>query len=446
MVLALASASFLGIGEIPTVSVLGLLLCAAGLLRCTAPAPPACRVDRASLFPLLLYLGMSALSTLAAYGDTLRGYAPVQGILLPALLLMACLEEKELLLLRRLCVLWAGLLALKDLWSYTLRAVALGTGSRLTGALGNPNASGIFFAVSWFALLACLAEEEGSPAPGWSRLLRGLEPPLLAALALTLSIGSFAAMGAGALWLAVSELQTRPLREAIPRICRPLARAVLGMGVGVLFYLAAAHTAAPYLCIPLLCYLHIAALCWESLEKTLRAKPIEAALLAVSGILLAGGAVMLRPSSAATFGERLEMMGNGIRYLAQKPLLGLGPYQWRLYNLQDPDRYFDTWHIHNIPLHIGVELGWIAMAAVVVLAVHALRKGGSPGRRAGIAAFCLHNLMDTSFFYIGILLMVLLALGDPARRGKPVGQRTLLALFGGSGLFFAANLAAYLML
>ena len=54
--------------------------------------------------------------------------------------------------------------------------------------------------------------------------------------------------------------------------------------------------------------------------------------------------------------------------------------------------------------------------------------------------------MDTSFFYIGILLLVLLALGDPARRGKPVGQRTLLALFGGSGLFFAANLAAYLML
>ena len=166
LVLALAAASFLGIGEIPTVSVLGLLLCATGLLRCTAPAPPACRVDRASLFPLLLYLGMSALSTLAAYGDTLRGYAPVQGILLPALLLMACLEEKELLLLRRLCVLWAGLLALKDLWSYTLRAVALGTGSRLTGALGNPNASGIFFAVAWFALLACLAGEEDAPAPG----------------------------------------------------------------------------------------------------------------------------------------------------------------------------------------------------------------------------------------------------------------------------------------
>ena len=86
-----------------------------------------------------------------------------------------------------------------------------GQGGRLGGLLHNPNALGIFLAVGWFAITACL--EEGGEEDALSRVLRHLEPLVLAALALTLSMGSFVAMAAGILVLLLEKKRRASWRE-----------------------------------------------------------------------------------------------------------------------------------------------------------------------------------------------------------------------------------------
>ena len=69
------------------------------------------------------------------------------------------------------------------------------------------------------------------------------------ALALTLSMGSFAAMAAGIVVLLLERKQSASWRETVRFICPVLARAVLGVGTGLLTYLAAARTGVPWLCL-----------------------------------------------------------------------------------------------------------------------------------------------------------------------------------------------------
>ena len=71
-----------------------------------------------------------------------------------------------------------------------------GSATRLSGLMGNPNAMGAMLALGWFALQSCLREENG---PALERFLRGLEFITLTALALTLSLGAFGALGIGVL-------------------------------------------------------------------------------------------------------------------------------------------------------------------------------------------------------------------------------------------------------
>ena len=87
--------------------------------------------------------------------------------------------------------------------------------------------------------------------------------------------------------------------------------------------------------------------------------------------------MVIRPSALATFAERIEMMENGLGYILFHPVLGLGPSQWRSWNMFDGDKYFGTWHIHNFLIHIGVELGLIAMAALAVIVLRHFRKTGA---------------------------------------------------------------------
>ena len=158
------------------------------------------------------------------------------------------------------------------------------------------------------------------------------------------------------------------------------------------------------------------------------------------GLLVAAAAVAVRPSAAATFSERLEMMASGLRYLPADPLRGVGPLRWRLLDLNDGGKYFNTWHIHNIPLHVGVEMGWIAMAAIVLAGLRGLRRKQSAPLRAGTAAFLFHNLMDTSFFYLGITALALTAGSQPESGGRTLGGRAVKAVFALFGLLFLYSL------
>ena len=138
------------------------------------------------------------------------------------------------------------------------------------------------------------------------------------------------------------------------------------------------------------------------------------------------------------------MMASGLGYLTANPLLGVGPFRWRFLDLNDGGKYFNTWHIHNVVLHVGVEMGWIAMAALAVVLLRLLGRRSSPAERALAAVFLVHNLMDTSFFYLGITALVMAAAGGfraGSRRLSGGRVKLLFALLAGLfawGLCFTA--------
>ena len=57
------------------------------------------------------------------------------------------------------------------------------------------------------------------------------------------------------------------------------------------------------------------------------------------------------------------------------------------------------------------------LAMLVIVIVRHFRKTGAPGA----AAFLVHNLMDTSFFYCGITSLTLVSAGEPQKGGRTLG-------------------------
>lgn len=406
-----------GVGDVLTVSLLGLLLCGVGLTRGGG------RVDLWVLLPLLLYDLACLASSFAAYGNLTDGYGVTHGIFPVLYLLLACLGEEERRLLEKGCALWAGLAAGAGVLGFVYLAVTQGRAGRMSGFLGNPNAMGIFLTVSYLVFTGRKTEGTSWTPPAF------LEPLLLMALALTLSMGSFAALAAGLLVLLVRQIKTDGWRSAFPCACRRLAKASFGVGTGLLLYLAAARTGTPWLCLPLLAYGIAVMLSWRKFTRFLEAKPRMTGWIAALGVLVTAAVIVLRPSAVSTFRERLEMMGSGLRYLTEHPLLGVGPFQWRMLDLNDGGTYFNTWHIHNALLHTGVEMGWIAMAMLLVIALRAFSKGLPPAKQALAVAFFVHNMIDTSFFYLGITALVLLTAGEPWRKGRTLDGRVVKLLF-----------------
>lgn len=425
LLLALVTTTFLGVGDLRTCALLGLMLCALGVLREKA------RADWRGVGLLTVYVIFSALSSHTVYASFFTGYAPIHAIYPVILLLLGTLGEGERLAAKELAVLWAAALAVWSLLSYTWEAVAAGGAGRLGGALGNPNATGIFFVIAWLALQDC-GKGKGFPAK-WFPFL---EPPLLMAATLTLSMGSFGAMVAGLLLLSVRST----LRESLKALLSTSTRIGLAMGTGLLLYLGAARTGMPLCCLPILGYALAVSFLWPKWAAFLEENPRFAMTAALAGMLAAAGLLLvLRPSALSTFGERLEMMENGLSYLTRKPLLGLGPYQWRLYDLRDGGKYFATWHIHNVPLHLAVETGWPAAIAMTALPLLALQNQKAPGARVALLAFCIHNLMDTSFFYTGVTTLVFLT-AAPGKGSRETGPWLLRGALGLYAAFFGAAL------
>lgn len=433
LLLALVILSRVGVGNAKIVSLLGLLLCSAGLLQSSV------RVDLWTFVPLIVYNAVSTISFYVTYKSMTDGYGSTQTLYSVLYLIMAYLTADERLLLKRLCTIWTGIVAFVGIGQFVARVLIQQRAWRVGGFLGNPNAMGIFLVIGWFSLLNCTLDQNDRPQQK-TLLLPYLEPILLIALALTLSMGSFIAMAAGILVLVLEKKKQSSLSESIAFACRLLAGASLGIGTGILIYLTAARTAVPFFCLPLLVYAAVLVYCWKTYRSFLAEKPRMAALISILGILVAAAAVALRPSSLATFAERLEMMQNGLSYFAKNPLLGVGPYQWRILNLHDSSKYFNTWHIHNVFIHVGVEQGWIALAMLLIIAVRFYRKIRQPSARAGFTAFCFHNMIDTSFFYMGIFSLTMLAFGNPAEKAQKLHTGIVKAIFALSMAIFAYTL------
>lgn len=413
-----------GVGNALIAGSAGVALCLAGCMQ------GAVTVDLRVLIPLLVFDMFSMLSSWHTYGSIARGFAPTHLVLTALYLLMAHLEDRERLLLRRLCILWTGGVAVQGILQFTLRTQTTDVG-RLSGLLGNPNALGIFLVVGWFALLAENRE---------SSKLDRLEPVILAALAMTLSMGSFLAMAGGTLIFFLVDRRRVGMRQRLLRICQVIARATVSMGIGLLLYIAGRKTNVRWLCILLIVYLLIVVIDWKNICALIQKYPRMAGLLAVAGIFVAGIAVALRPSAAATFVERLSMMRSGLRYIMENPLLGVGPYQWRRLDYNDGGIYFNTWHIHNLFLHIGVELGLVAMAALIAVTLRHFLKNGEPAEKAGSAAFLFHCMVDTGFFYEAVPALTLLTVSRPQKEGRQLGTALSRTIFGLLGTVFIWNL------
>ncbi len=433
--LTLLITTMLGIGNILIVSLLGLLLCLAGALQ--RPG----KVDLWILAPLILYNLLSMASSWRTFGNAVSGYASTQMLYPVIYLVMACLDFSALRRLKGLCAAWAGAVAAVAMGRFAIQAT-MGSSGRLEGALGNPNALGIFLVIGWFALIGC--REDKDPFPGNS-FLPFLEPLLLMAAAMTVSMGSFVAMAAGILSLLYRKKREHSYQEAFLYGSCLLSKASLGMGTGMLIYLAADRTGMPWLCLPFLFYGCAMVLLFRRLETFLEAFPKMAAAIPCLGLAVGITAIAARPNAAATFVERLEMIRNGIRYLGMKPLLGVGPYQWRILNLYDGDKYFHTYHIHNLFVHVGVEMGLPAMAMLAVITIRILKKEKCAAGKAGFIAFLVHNLMDTSFFYMGITTAAMLSVGEPGHGGTSLDSKVMGILWGGLGAGFALQLY-YLLL
>lgn len=430
--LSLFTMTIIGVGSIAIVGQLGMVLCVAGFLQKSAKA------DLWVLCPLLIYHIISLISCYTTFHRLVPGYPATQSVFSVIYLLMACLNQQDLLLLRRLCAAWAGVIAAIGIGQFTFYAVAQ-SAKRLGGILGNPNALGIFMVISWFALLSCGSQEEETEGP-WLSLLLRMEPLLLIAAALALSLGSFLSMAAGIFILFVSKMRSASFMEALLYLCRILARASLGVGTGILLYLTATRTSAPWLCVPMLLYAMALMLCWKRFLRFLLAHNWVSVTMTLAGLLVAAAAIVVRPSSIATFAERLAMMRNGLGYIAANPILGVGPYKWRELNLADADKFFNTSHIHNMFIHVGAELGLAAMVMLALITIRCFRKKTAPGQLAQCTAFLFHNLIDTSFFYTGITSLMLMTASEPAKGGKEIPQVVLRLLLCAFALMFAYNL------
>lgn len=434
--LSLFILTWIGVGDIAIVSVLGFLLCAVGFVQGSV------RMDLWVLVPLILYNLFSMASSYATYGNIVDGYASTQIIYVVLYLVLAYADEKQEYILHRLCAFWAVIVAVAGLCQFIYRTMTGSGSGRLSGILGNANALGIFLVVGWFVLLDCTEDREENR---WNNFLLSMEPFLLAALAMTLSMGSFLAMALGIVILFLGKKRQSSLKEMLRYAYNILAKAVLGVGVGLLLYLTGTRTDAPWFCLFLLLYLVALSVCWKKLDYFLKTYVKAAAVIALSGVLVTAVVILIRPSSYATFAERLEMMHSGLKYLTVNPFLGVGPYRWRFLDMYDGGTYYNTWHIHNALLHVGVELGMAAMILLGVIVVRFLCKKNRAALKAGFAAFFFHNMMDTSFFYLGITAMVLLAVGNPQNGGKMVRTGVMRVLFGGMAILFAYNLYYYMI-
>lgn len=413
---------------------LGLILCITGM------AQRKTKIDLWVLIPLIAYQVLSVISFCMAYSEANAGmiadFISAQAFYPVIYLLMAFLSDTERFWLKKLCVLWAGCVAFVSMIQFILAAMN-GLATRLGGLFGNPNALGVFLVISWLVLQSCFPQ--GEQEEKGSHFWLSLEPLLLTVLALTLSMGSFVSMAAGVLVLVAAQARgktRKTRREIIAFACDLLARASFGVALGMLMYTAGRRSGQPWLCILLAIYLLAVMFFWNRFRSFLRDLPKAASAMTALGVLVAIAAILSRPSSIATFQERLDMMQNGLHYLTVHPLRGLGPYQWRLYNYLDSDLYFNTYHIHNVPLHIGVELGLPAMVMAMTVLIRRFLKKSAPGHIAGFTAFVVHNLMDTSFFYTGITTMTLMTVSEPGNGGRQLPTAVIRLIFAAYAAMF----------
>lgn len=417
--LALIALTLQGMGNTVIVVAVSLVLCVAGCLQ------GAVRADLWILIPLLACDAFSVVSSWNAYGAVAAGFISTQMMLTVIYMLMAHLDDGKRLFLQQLCGLWVAIVAAVSVIGFTIQAVS-GHAGRLGGVLDNPNALGIFLVTGWFGIRA--------PNHKPRIFLRRVEPIVLSALGATLSMGSFLAMSVGLIVSFVVEVRQTGVRAAGGRMGRTLAKIALAGWVGLLLYITANAPTARWTCLVVLGALFTLPLMWLRFTVILQDTRSATKLLVVAVIIAAVTAIALRPNAAATFAERLEMMKSALGYMFMSPLLGVGPGRWQILDYGDGGIYFGTKYVHNAFLHVGAEVGVPAMVSLIFAATRFLLKRGN--NKPGVAAVLTQGMMDISFFYESVPVLVVLTMARPRAGGTMLAGWTNRAVFAGIGAVF----------
>ena len=424
----------IGGGTIAFLSLIGIVICAVCLFRREV------RIDWWIFIPLAVYVAMNFISSWVTHENVMRGYGCLHLIFLTLYAASCSLRNEETHLLRLLCVLWAGIVSAVSIIAFTYQAFFISP-TRLEFVIGSPNGLGIFLVLSWFALQSCrMARAEGR----LFAVVERLEPVILVALAMTLSMGSIAALVVGLIVLFVSQGRHTTWKDALRFIVVIGAKLLLSLVIGFLMYMAAERAEAPILCAIILVYLCCMVALWKRFDGFLQRNFKLALALSVVGLLCIPLALFMRPSALYTFSERLAMMANGLGYLFLDPITGVGPMQWKALNLQDSDMYFNTNHIHNIFIHVGVEFGLIAMISLIVITVRLFVKRYKEAQHGEDAALLTHLLTDTGFYYVGIIGTFIFTAGGSTTAVKKTSSIGAKLLFGVLGIMHFAILWIYL--
>lgn len=406
----------MGCGNSVVVACLCVCLSLMGLFTKTV------KIDLIAFCLMIGMVGFAALSSWQTTGVPLSGYVSKWLLFLILYLWLGTLSDMESRRLKQYVVYWVAVIAVWSVLSFVFHAVQVG-GGRLGGVLGNPNSAGIFLVIGWFLLEQLLNDNP--------KLLI-LEPLVLVVCAMTLSMGSFLSMGVALLYLTICKGRVYGVRYALLYLTNRVVRIGLCFWIGFLFYWSSRAMYPHWLCVLPFGMLMLAILTWRKVVEFLQIHRKFTFCMAVCGLGLLSFAVYLRPSSFATFAERLEMMQVGVSYVRENPVTGVGPYRWRGLDYSDGGKYFNTWYIHNAFLHVGVEVGVLAMLFMTSLVIWYFYKhrGKNPDRQSGAVAFLVHSLLDVGFFFEVIPVLMLLGNVSESSYDKVLSSRQKNILFG----------------
>lgn len=409
---------FLNAGRKPGIDIcVTVFLCAAGLTQGKV------KVDLYIIIPFIVYIIFGFASSYNSHGHIADGYTATHTVFPVICLLSSYLKGRSLKTFRRLCVYFSAVMALVGIGQFLYTALAH-SAIRVGGIIGNPNPFGMFLVISYFIFIQCSEIQEKEHF-----LWRYIEPILLIALALTLSIGSFAVMAAGIFIIIIYRLYKTGAKETIDFALMLIAKVTMGMSLGLLLYISAARSGISWLCMPITLYITVFIYFWKEFEKYLNKHKFISVIITAFSLLAAVAVVLIRPSWAATLEERIEMIRSGFNYLKVNPLLGVGSYNWRHLNFLDSDKTFGTNHIHNAFINVGVELGIPAMLMLIIISVRFLVKQKSVFGGVATAVFIIHNLMDVVFFNVSVTAFLFAAEGELGYSGRYINGIAVKLIF-----------------
>lgn len=379
---------------------------------------------------LLVLCMLGFISNYIHFGVLFKGYIILMFSCIPLYMLTRCLDEELSHILLGAVSIWCGLVAVCAIISFASDSIE-GHAFRLDMFGMGSNVLGIFLVMGFFSALSyqirdmrststaaislpdalnqyvsrindetsTCASERGILKRAISKIVPLCIPAILAATALTMSVGSFIALFAGIvflavyLWLIERDLFTRYVSIMLSWA----SQAFLGLAAGMLVFIASSSDSIIMLLINIS---YVIALCivWDKISSQLYVSRVLPRMIVCLIPVASAAVVFLRPNALNTFTDRIDMMGNAVSHLFDSPLIGLGEYSWMNMNANDGSTFFNTTYVHNGFLHYGVELGIAAMIILVVIAIICFMRKTHLAQQGTKAAFLFHIMFDVSLF------------------------------------------------